>query len=250
MTAVEIFKQSLSFYGQLFNKLLCLSIVSSITPLIMVGITSTGEPPNVVAIMFIAALSVFFSVYMMSLIHQFSVDQDDSLKNAFSLTLSKVLPVALTGFVFGLAVVLVIIPASFVATILGSGITDEMMRNIFMMVIIAIPLSVVMYRCFFAPYLTLVDGLSPIDAIKASNKQVKGNRTIFYGFTLLSFVVLAYVIVLVVLNLMIAVNPMALDVAEFLLNVIALPFFSVFIYRLFSVTKIKVEEISKDNENQ
>jgi hypothetical protein len=118
------------------------------------------------------------------------------------------------------------------------------------MVIIAIPLSVVMYRCFFAPYLTLVDGLSPIDAIKASNKQVKGNRTIFYGFTLLSFVVLAYVIVLVVLNLMIAVNPMALDVAEFLLNVIALPFFSVFIYRLFSVTKIKVEEISKDNENQ
>lgn len=216
----------------------------------MVGITSTGESPSVMPIMFIAALSMFFSVYMMSLIHQFSVDQNDSLKHAFALTLSKVVPVTVTGFVFGLAAVLVIIPAAFVATLLGSGIADETMRNIFIMVIIAIPLSVVMYRCFFAPYLTLVDGLSPIDAIKASNRQVKGNRTIFYGFTLLSFVVLAYVIVLAVLKLIIAVNPMALGVAEFALNVVFMPFFSVFIYRLFSVTKIQVEEASEDNEKQ
>ena len=250
MTAVEILKQSFAFYGRLFNKLFWLSVASSITPLIMVLITSSGQPPSVIAIMFIAALSMFFSVYMMSLIHQFSVDQDDSLKSALSLTLTKVLPVTATGFVFGLAAVLVIIPAAFVATLLGSGIANEMMRNMFMLVIVAIPLSFVMYRWFFAPYLTLVDGLSPIDAIKASNKQVKNNRTIFRGFTLLSFVALAYVLVLVVLNLMIAVNPMALGVAEFALNVVVMPFFSVFIYRLFSVTKIKPEESSEDDEQQ
>ena len=247
MTAIDIFKQSLSFYGRLFNKLFWLSVASSITPLILMAGATQDQPPGMMAVMIIAAFSMFFSVYIMTLIHQFSTEQDDSLRNAFSLTLIKVLPVTLTGFVFGLAVVVVLIPAVLVAGVLASGIADEVMRNLFMAIIITIPLSIVMYRWFFAPYLTLVDGLSPIDAIKASNKQVKGNRLVFRGFTLLSFVVMAYVLVVVVLNLMIAVNPMALGVAQFALNVFVMPFFSVFIYRLFEVTQIKNESIDDED---
>lgn len=241
MTAIEIFKQSLSFYGRLFNKLFWLSVASSITPLMMFSVTSAEQQPSIGAVMIIAAFSMFFSVFIMSLIHQFSSEQDDSLKNAFSLTLTKVLPVTLTGFVFGLAVALVLVPSLFVGALLSSGIADEAMRNMFIMLVAAIPLSIVFYRWFYAPYLTLVDGLSPIEALKASNKQVKGNRLIFRSFTLLGFVMLAYVLALVLLNFMIAVNPMALALAEFALNVVVMPFFSVFIYRLFSVTKIKSE---------
>jgi hypothetical protein len=237
MTAIDIFKQSLSFYGQLFNKLFWLSVASSITPVIMLMATTSGQQPSLFAVLIIAAFSMFFSVYIMSLIHQFSTDQDDSLKNAFALTLSKVMPVTLTGFVFGLGVALILIPAVLVGTMLSSGFETEQVRNLFIMVIAAIPLSIVFYRWFYAPYLTLVDGLSPIDAIKASNKQVKGNKLVFRGFTLLGFVMMAYVLILVLLNLMIAVNPVALGFAEFALNVIVMPFFSVFIYRLFIVTK-------------
>jgi hypothetical protein len=248
MTAIDVFKQSLSFYGQLFNKLFWLSVASSIAPLILIGVSATAQPPSMVAIMIIAAFSMFFSVYMMSLIHQYSIDQDNSLKNAFSLTLIKVLPVTLTGFVFGLAVVVVLLPALLVGTLLGSGIENEMMRNLFILMIAAIPLSIVMYRWFYAPYLTLVDNLSPIDALKASNKQVKGNALVFRGFTLLGLLMMAYVLVMVLLGLMIAVNPMALGVAEFALNVFVMPFFSVFIYRLFTVTRVEPESLDDEDE--
>lgn len=241
MTAIDIFKQSLAFYGRLFNKLFWLSVGSSITPLIMIGATTSSQPPSMFAVLIIAAFSMFFSVYIMSLIHQFSSEQDDSLKNAFSLTLSKVLPVTLTGFVFGLAVALVLIPAVLIATVLSAGFENEVVRNAFIMVLAAIPLSIVFYRWFYAPYLTLVDGLSPIDALKASNQQVKGNGLVFRGFTLLGFVMLAYVVALVVISLMIAVNPVALEFAKFAINVIVMPFFSVYIYRLFVVTKLEAK---------
>jgi len=104
-------------------------------------------------------------------------------------------------------------------------------------IIIAIPIALVMYRCFFAAYFTLVDGLNPIEALKASNNQVKGNTLIFRGFMLLSVVTAVYMLIIIVLNKMIALNPMALGVMEFVLNVIVMPFFSVFIYRLFALTK-------------
>jgi len=60
-------------------------------------------------------------------------------------------------------------------------------------------------------------------------------------------VMVLYIFVLVLLKLMIAVNPMALAVAEFALNVIAMPFFSIYIYRLYDVTKRSSET---DGEEQ
>ncbi len=236
MTAVEVFKQSLTFYTRLLNKLIWLSAASSIAPLLVLSSSGTDQPSGL-SLLFIAATSMFFSVYMMALIHQFSVHQDDSLNEAFSLTLKKVMPVTLTGIVFGLLIMLAIFPGAIVATILSAGIENEYLKNLFVGIIIAIPIALIMYRCFFAAYFTLVDGLNPIEALKASNKQVKGNKLIFGGFMLLSLVTAAYLLVLILLNMMIAVNPMALSVMEFALNVIVMPFFSVFIYRLFALTK-------------
>ena len=236
MTALEVFKQSLTFYTRLFNKLIGLSVASSIAPLLVLGAGGTGQP-SALAVLLIGATSMFFSVYMMALIHQFSVHQDDSLKEAFSLTLQKVLPVTLTGVVFGLLIMLAIFPGAIVATMLAASIENEYLKNVFMGIIIAIPVALIMYRCFFAAYFTLVDGLNPFEALKASNRQVKGNKLIFRGFMLLSGVMAIYLLMLILFNMMIAVNPMALGVLEFFLNVVVMPFFSVFIYRLFALTK-------------
>lgn len=237
MTAVDIFKQSLTFYGRLFNKVFWLSVASSIMPLLLLGMSGSVQQPSMGSLLLVIIVSMFFSVYLMSFIHQFSTQQDDSLKNAFSLTLQKFLPVTATGIIFGFAVMLVAIPAAVIGTVFGSGIENEEVRNLFIALIMMIPLALVMYRWFFAPYQTLVNGLNPIEALKQSNKQVKGNKFVFRGFTLLGLVMVAYVILLVLLNLMIAVNPMALAVAEFALNVITMPFFSIYIYRLFDVSK-------------
>mgnify|MGYP000417127600 CR=1 FL=1 len=245
MTAVEVFKQSLAFYTRLFNKLIWLSIASSLAPLLVISSLGT-EKPSGLALFFIISTSMFFSVYMMSLIHQFASNQDDSLSEAFSLTLKKVLPVTLTGLVFGLLIMLAIFPGAIVGSILASGIENEYIKNAFVAIVIAIPISLIMYRCFFAAYFTLVDGLSPMDALKASNQQVKGNKLIFGGFMLLSVVTALYVMLLVIFNMMIAVNPVALSFLEFILNVLVMPFFSVYIYRLFALTKADESQEQED----
>ncbi len=169
MTAIEVFKQSLTFYTRLFNKLIWLSVASSIAPLLVLSSSGTDQPSGL-ALFFIAATSMLFSVYMMALIHQFSVHQDDSLNKAFSLTLKKVLPVTLTGIVFGLLIMLAIFPGATVAAILSAGIENEALKNLFVFIIMAIPITLIVYRCFFAAYFTLVDGLNPIEARPAITK--------------------------------------------------------------------------------
>lgn len=242
MTATDIFKQSLAFYGRLFNKLFWLSVASSITPLLFVG--NEGQP-SLIPMLFMMVTSMFFSVYMMATIHQFSQTQNDSLKDAFSSALNKVMPVTLTSFVLGLAVILATLPVLLVATIFASTIADEQLKALFIAIMIVVPISLVMYRGFFAPYFTLVDGLGPVDALKASNQQVKKNKLIFNGFMLLSFVMLGYILLLVLVGSMIALNPAALAFAEFAINVIVMPFISVYIYRLFVVSKpeIKTDDV-------
>ena len=236
MTAIDVFKQSLNFYAQLFNKIFWLSVASSIVPLINSAIFGTAQPSGL-GLLVMMLMSMFFSVYMMSLVHQYSTEQDDSLSSAFTLAVGKVMPVALTSIVMGLFLMLAVIPAAMVAGILASGISDEVLKNTLMAAIIAVPVCMIMYRCFFAAYYTLVDGLNPIEALKASNQQIKGNKLAFNGFMVLGALTGVYVLALLLLNLMIAVNPLLLGVFEFGLNVFVLPMFTVFIYRLFVVTK-------------
>ncbi len=236
MTAIDIFKQSLTFYTRLFNKIFWLSVASSIVPLINSAIFGAAQPSGL-GLLVMMLMSMFFSVYMMALVHQFSTDQDDSLQSAFTLAVNKVMPVVLTSIVMGLFVMVAIIPAGLVGGILTAGISDEVLKNTLMATVIAIPVCMIMYRCFFAVYCTLVDGLNPIEALKASNQQIKGNKLAFNGFMVLGALMGVYALVLVLLNLMIAVNPLILGMFEFALNVFVLPLFTVFIYRLFVVTK-------------
>ncbi|MEH6343445.1 MAG: hypothetical protein V7785_00035 [Bermanella sp.] len=236
MTAIDVFKQSLTFYIRLFNKIFWLSVASSIVPLINSAIFGTAQPSGL-GLLVMMLMSMFFSVYMMSLVHQYSTEQDDSLSSAFSLTVEKVMPVALTSIVMGLFVMLAVIPAGIIGGILASGLSDEVLKSTLMGVVIAIPVCIIMYRCFFAAYYTLVDGLSPVEALKASNQQIKGNKLAFNGFMVLGALTGVYALALLLLNLMIADNPLLLGVFEFGLNVFVLPIFTVFIYRLFVVTK-------------
>ena len=245
MTATDIFKQSLSFYGRLFNKIFWISLASTLAPIIFLSGSDSAQP-ELVPVLLVAVSAMFLSVYMMAFIHQFSDSQDDSLSAAFKLALNKVLPVMLTSFVLGLFVMLAVLPGAILGTILAASINDEALRNTLMAICIAIPVTVVMYRCFFAAYFTLVDGLNPIEALKASNQQVKGNKLIFRSLTLLSFAMLAYIVLLVVIKAMIAVNPAVQAFLEGILNVLFMPFMSVFIYRLFILSKQPVTSIDEE----
>ena len=247
MTATDILKQSFNFYGRLFNKVFWLSIASALSPLLMFFVMGDGQP-SILGTLLVMAVSMFFSAYMMVLVHQFSQDQNDSLGDAFRLTLQKVLPITGTSVVFGLGAFIIAIPATIVGSLLASGIADKQLQAGFIALVIAVPLSFYLYRCFFSVYFTLVEGTTPFDALKASNQLIKKNKFIFRSFMLLSVVMLVYIVAIVLISLMVAVGPMAQAILEFALNVVVLPYFTIFIYRLFVVSKQQFENESQSTD--
>jgi uncharacterized membrane protein len=240
-TATDILKQSFNFYGRLFNKVFWLSIASALSPLLMFATMGEGKP-SVMGTLLVMLISMFFSAYMMVLVHQFSQDQNDSLGDAFQMTLQKVLPITGTSIIFGLGAVVISIPTAIVGSLLAAGIADEQLQATLVALIVAVPMCFYLYRCFFAVYFTLVDDTTPFDALKASNQLIKNNTFIFRSFMTLSFVMLFYVAAVVLIGLMVAVGPMAQAILEFAVNVIVLPYFTIFIYRLFVVSKEQFEK--------
>ncbi|MFT5592314.1 MAG: hypothetical protein ACI8SR_000673 [Oceanicoccus sp.] len=247
MTAVDILKQSFNFYGRLFNKVFWLSIASALSPLLMFFSMGDGQP-SLVGTFLVMAVSMFFSAYMMVLVHQFSQDQNDSLGDAFRLTLKKVLPISGTSIIFGLGAMVIAIPAAIIGSLLASGIDNEQLQAGFVALVVAVPISFYLYRCFFAVYFTLLEGTTPFDALKASNTLIKKNVFIFRSFMLLSLIMLAYIVVVILISLMVAVGPMAQAILEFAVNVIVLPYFTIFIYRLFVVSKDQFEQQASDTD--
>lgn len=248
MTAVDILKQSFTFYGRLFNKVFWLSVASSLSPLIMFLVVDQSQP-GLVGMLIMMALGLFFSAFMMVLVHQFSQDQNDSLGDAFRLTLQKVLPISATSIIFGLGAVVIAIPAAIIGSLLASGISDEQLKVTLVAIVISIPICFYMYRCFFAVYFTLVENTTPFDALKASNQLIKKNKLVFNSFMLLSLVMLVYIVLVVLIGLMQAVGPMAQAILEFAVNVIVLPYFTIFIYRLFVVSKQQYESEQEKPDN-
>lgn len=241
VTATDILKQSFTFYGRIFNKAFWLSVASSLSPLLMLA-ASDGGQISLISMILTMAVSMFFSAYMMVLIHQFSQDQNDSLADAFRLTLQKVFPIAGTSIVFGLGAAVITIPAVIVGSLLAAGIANEQLQATLVAIVIAIPISFYLYRCFFSVYFTLVEGTTPFDALKASNQLIKKNKFIFRSFMLLSLVMLAYIVAIVLVSLMVAVGSMAQGILEFAINVVVMPYFTIFIYRLFIVSKEQFEQ--------
>lgn len=236
MKATDLFGQSLNFYGRVFNKVFWLSVASSISPLLMLVFIGS-EGGNALGLFVVAVISMFFSIYMLAFIHQFSKDRDDSLQEAFRLTLKKFFPMVLTSFVFGLFTILITIPGAIIGSVFAAGIADEQTKTLLIALIALIPLSFYLYRCFFAMYFTLTDGLGPIQALKASNELTKKNKFIFRAFLVLSVVMLVYLVLLLLVGHMLAIGTMAIGVLEFALQVMVMPFFTIFIYRMYEVAK-------------
>jgi len=234
MKATDLITQSLNFYGRVFNKVFWLSVASSISPLLMLAFIGQGSVSGL-GLFVVALVSMFFSIYMLAFIHQFSKDQDDSLGQAFQLTLQKFFPMVATSFVFGLFTILIAIPGAIIGGIFASGIADEQTKAFLIALIAMIPVSFYLYRCFFAMYFTLTNGLGPIQALKASNELTKKNKYIFRAFLVLSVVMLVYMVLLLLVGQMIAFGTMAIGVLEFALQVMIMPFFTIFIYRMYEV---------------
>ena len=234
MKASNLVNQSLNFYGRVFNKVFWLSVASSISPLLMLAFIGQGSVSGL-SLFVVALVSMFFSIYMLAFIHQFSKDQDDSLGQAFQLTLQKFFPMVATSFVFGLFTILIAIPGAIIGGIFASGIADEQTKAFLIALIAMIPVSFYLYRCFFAMYFTLTNGLGPIQALKASNELTKKNKFIFRAFLVLSVVMLVYMVLLLLVGQMIAFGTMAIGVLEFALQVMIMPFFTIFIYRMYEV---------------
>jgi len=234
MKATDLITQSLNFYGRVFNKVFWLSVASSISPLLMLAFIGQGSVSGL-GLFVVALVSMFFSIYMLAFIHQFSKDQDDSLGQAFQLTLQKFFPMVATSFVFGLFTILIAIPGAIIGGIFASGIADEQTKAFLIALIAMIPVSFYLYRCFFAMYFTLTNGLGPIQALKASNELTKKNKFIFRAFLVLSVVMLVYMVLLLLVGQMIAFGTMAIGVLEFALQVMIMPFFTIFIYRMYEV---------------
>jgi len=234
MKATDLITQSLNFYGRVFNKVFWLSVASSISPLLMLAFIGQGSVSGL-SLFVVALVSMFFSIYMLAFIHQFSKDQDDSLGQAFQLTLQKFFPMVATSFVFGLFTILIAIPGAIIGGIFASGIADEQTKAFLIALIAMIPVSFYLYRCFFAMYFTLTNGLGPIQALKASNELTKKNKFIFRAFLVLSVVMLVYMVLLLLVGQMIAFGTMAIGVLEFALQVMIMPFFTIFIYRMYEV---------------
>jgi len=234
MKASNLVNQSLNFYGRVFNKVFWLSVASSISPLLMLAFIGQGSVSGL-GLFLVALVSMFFSIYMLAFIHQFSKDQDDSLGQAFQLTLQKFFPMVATSFVFGLFTILIAIPGAIIGGIFASGIADEQTKAFLIALIAMIPVSFYLYRCFFAMYFTLTNGLGPIQALKASNELTKKNKFIFRAFLVLSVVMLVYMVLLLLVGQMIVFGTMAIGVLEFALQVMIMPFFTIFIYRMYEV---------------
>lgn len=248
MTAWNIFTDSFRFYGRLFNKIFWLSVAYSLAPILIGGsIVGVGAESGSALIMFVGAvlaiLSVcFFYSYQVSLIHQFSDQNNDSLKDAWPAALNKTMPFLRSSIVVGLFTLAVGFPVMILlGALMGGG--EQTAQTIkptvdtfLMMLVMLLPMAFLMYRLVFVSFYVIVKGVGAVDAMKASNQQVKGDWLVFKALSLLSLVFVPYIAITLIGQHMIALNPAALGFLQFALGVVISPFFVVFLYRLFMVT--------------
>ena len=234
MSAFDVLKQSVHFYRLLFSKIILISTVSNALPLLF-GAGQSEMPLPLVA--FILLSSVFCTAWLMVFVYRFSQYQDSSLKASASMALEKLFPLLLTFIVMGFALTIFSLPAAIFGALLGSGLQDETAKTGLMLLCMLIPILFLSYRWFLAPYATLVDGLQPLEAIKRSNRQVRSQPLLLRGFILVSVIMAIYTLMIIVLQLMIAVNPVLIEMAKFAVNVVVGPIITIYVYRLFEVTR-------------
>ena len=59
MTATDVLKQSLAFYGRIFNKIFCVSFVASLIPLLLMG-TNNSDHSGGLELLVLMVFNMFF----------------------------------------------------------------------------------------------------------------------------------------------------------------------------------------------
>jgi len=258
MSAFDILKQSFNFYGRLFNKIFWLSVAYTLVPMLVggtfFGVAAANENAGMMFLGVIVMLLAvcFFYAYQVMLIDQFSNEQNDSLKDALPKALNKTIPFLRSALALGLLFFVVMIPiVGLAGAYAGEDLTPESdpVRFTIFMLIVFTPIAWLAYRLIFVPFHVMIDGSSVLSAFGKSNDQVKSDWLVFKGLTLLGLIMALYTVVLLLLQFMIALNPIVMAFVQFSLGVLLSPFFTVFLYRLFVVTKLK-EEPTQDSDDQ
>jgi hypothetical protein len=258
MSAFDIFKQSFNFYGRLFNKIFWLSVAYTLVPMLVggtfFGVAAANEN---VGMMFLGVIVMllavcFFYAYQVMLIDQFSKEQNDSLKDALPKAIAKTLPFLRASLALGVVFILVMIPiVGLAGAFAGENLTfesDPVRFAIFMLIILG-PVAWLAYRLIFVPFHVMIDGSKVFTAFGKSNQQAKSNWLVFKGLTLLGLIMMAYMVVLLLLQFMIALNPIVMAFVQFAFGVLFSPFFTIYLYRLFIVTK-PISEPETEGEEQ
>ena len=245
MTALQVLTDSFRFYGRLFNKIFWLSVAYTLAPMLLAGVAFGMSQASGSAFMMLlgtvlmfVSISFFYS-YQVRLIHQFSDQQNDSLKDAFPHAVNRTMPFLGSMFAMGLFFLVTIVPLMLLAIGLVGVDEDpaqDASKSSIVLLIVMLPAAFFMYRLMFVPMYVIVKETKVIDAFTASNQHIKKNGLVFRGMGVLLLVTLPYFAIVMLSQHMIALSPAAMGFLQFGLNIIVSPFFAVFMYRLFMVS--------------
>jgi len=244
MKALNIFGQSINFYGQVFNKVFWISLGSNLVPLILggtiMGAGMASENPLLGLLGGIIAIlsALFFYTWQISYIDQYASEQNDSLKDAIPRALNKMGPFFLLSLAIALLAVAIVLPIVIVASVFApEGISQESL-GLMLMPVIIVPVMLVMYRLIFSSYYVILKDKGVVDSIKLSNGHVKQHAWLVLRCLLLVIAItVAWLLLTSLIASMIALPEAALTFLEFSVNVLLTPLFGIFLYRLFMVTE-------------
>ena len=258
MSALQIFSDSFRFYGRLFNKIFWLSVAYSLAPLLLGGgMAGAGQASGSLGLVFLGMMAMmlsicFFYSYQLILIHQFSEEQDDSLRAAFSKALDRTVPFFMSMMAMALFFMVIFVPIMVigVSVLSPEGQNPEAMSQTttLLFLLLMLPAAFAMYRLMFVPLYVIVKRAGIKEAFSASNQHIRKNGLVFRGMSLMGLLMLVYIILFVVLQKMIAVEPAALGFLQFALNIIVSPFFAIYLYRLFILSMPAAPVVAETNE--
>ncbi len=255
MTAWTIFSEAFRFYGRLFNKIFWLSVAYSLAPFILGGaLIGAGQSSGSALIMLFGMLIMmltvcFFYTYQITLIDQFSEQGNDSLRDALPRAANRTIPFFGSAMALGLTAFVVMILSGIafgiVAGVLGldtSGLqADEKaslsLQDVVLVLLVLAPVIWLMYRLIFVPFYVIADSAGVREAFTLSNQHVRKNKLVFWGLTLVGIFMLIYTLLIMAAQFMMSLNPMAMAFLQFALNIVVTPYFAVYFYRLFKVSK-------------
>ncbi len=243
MTAIDIFKQSLAFYGRLFNKIFWVSLVLNLIPIIFEASKGSESQVSGTSIydLIVFLIMIYVLLFEMVLIHRFSEHGDDDYASSFLPSLKLLPHYILQSLIIGLACIPLLILGVSVGQLL---LPIEEMQNIinsgsldFRMIVYILPIIWFLYRAPFSQWYLVANDDTPLTAIKNSFKHTKQNITYLKGIGFFVFLLIVNVMFSALIGKMIALGPAISEFLVFSFNVFFAPVVTIYLYRLFIITK-------------